>query len=54
MNMKCILSAVAVALGTQLSTAQIRLASPFADSMVLQRDRAVAVWGSAEPDELSA
>ncbi len=49
--MKCILSAIAVALGTQLSTAQIRLASPFADSMVLQRDRAVAVWGSAAPGE---
>ncbi len=31
--------------------AAIQLASPFADHMVLQRDRKVPVWGRAEPGE---
>ena len=31
--------------------AEVRLASPFADGMVLQRDRAVAVWGTADAGE---
>lgn len=31
--------------------AAIQLASPFADNMVLQRDRPVPVWGTGEPGE---
>ena len=31
--------------------AEVRLASPFADGMVLQRDAAVPVWGEAAPGE---
>ena len=31
--------------------AAIQLASPFADHMVLQRDRKVPVWGRADPHE---
>jgi sialate O-acetylesterase len=31
--------------------AEVRLASPFTDHMVLQRDRAIPVWGAAEPGE---
>ncbi len=31
--------------------AEVKLAAPFADGMVLQRDRAVAVWGTADAGE---
>ena len=31
--------------------AEVRLASPFADGMVLQRDREVSVWGTADAGE---
>ena len=34
--------------------AAIQLASPFADHMVLQRDRPVPVWGTGEPGEAVA
>lgn len=34
--------------------AAIQLASPFADHMVLQRDRTVPVWGTGEPGEVVA
>ena len=31
--------------------AEVKLASPFTDHMVLQRDRKVPVWGTADPGE---
>ena len=34
--------------------AAVQLASPFADHMVLQRDRPVPVWGTGEPGEVVA
>ncbi len=34
--------------------AAIQLASPFADHMVLQRDRPVPVWGTGEPGDTGA
>lgn len=34
-----------------LLIAAVRLAAPFTDGAVLQRERAVAVWGTAEPGE---
>ena len=33
-----------------LAMAQVRLAEVFTDNMVLQRDKAVSVWGTAEPN----
>ncbi|MGN0853957.1 MAG: sialate O-acetylesterase [Kiritimatiellia bacterium] len=40
-----------VALAAGVVGAEVRLASPFADGMVLQRDKEVAVWGTAEAGE---
>lgn len=37
-----------------LATADVRLASPFTDHMVLQRDQSIAVWGRADPGEAVA
>lgn len=41
----------AVALMASAAWAEVKLASPFADGMVLQRDREVAVWGTADAGE---
>ncbi len=38
-------------LATQLAHAEVRLASPFTDHMVLQCNREVPVWGTADPGE---
>ena len=34
-----------------LVSAEVRLASPFTDHMVLQRDQPVPIWGTATPGE---
>ena len=51
--MKTIFSAILSALLLTASPllAEVRLASPFTDHMVLQRDMKVPVWGTAEPGE---
>ncbi len=41
----------AAALFASAVFAEVKLAAPFADGMVLQRDREVAVWGTADPGE---
>lgn len=43
------LIAIASALLTLALNAELKLASPFTDHMVLQRDMPVPVWGSADP-----
>ena len=50
MDRKMIGSA-ALALVAGAAFARVELATPFSDNMVLQRDRAVPVWGSADPGE---
>lgn len=40
---------VAFALSSFIAFAKIDLGTPFTDGVVLQRDRAVPIWGSAEP-----
>ena len=54
--MKNILGPLAVAgistfAAAMSASADVKLGTPFSDHMVLQRDRAVPVWGSAEPGE---
>ena len=39
------------ALAVSFSQAAVRLGSPFADGMILQRERPVPVWGKADPGE---
>jgi sialate O-acetylesterase len=48
MKIKLLMSLVAVAAVAQ---AAVKLGMPFADHMVLQRDKPVAVWGTAAPGE---
>ena len=43
--------AVAAALSAFAAEAKVSTATPFADNMVLQRDRAVPVWGTADAGE---
>ncbi|MBK3517078.1 sialate O-acetylesterase [Carboxylicivirga marina] len=50
-NLKIILTLVAIAISTQISKADINVADIFSDNMVLQRNLAVKVWGSADPGE---
>lgn len=50
---KIIAVGVAVALA-MCASAEVKTAPPFADGMVLQRGRAVPVWGTAEPGEIVA
>ncbi|WP_289053384.1 sialate O-acetylesterase [Carboxylicivirga marina] len=50
-NLKIILTLVAIAISTQKSKADINVADIFSDNMVLQRNLAVKVWGSADPGE---
>jgi sialate O-acetylesterase len=38
-------------LGAAPAQAEVKLASPFTDHMVLQRDKKVPVWGTADPGE---
>jgi sialate O-acetylesterase len=40
-----------VVLGGAPASAEVRLARIFSDNMMLQRDKPVRVWGSADPDE---
>ena len=48
--MKRLMMAVAAAVaGVTVGYADVQLATPFGDGMVLQRDRAVPVWGKAAP-----
>ena len=42
---------VALAVTAGAAFARVELATPFSDYMVLQRDRAVPVWGTADPGE---
>ncbi|MBP5319388.1 MAG: hypothetical protein J6334_00250 [Kiritimatiellae bacterium] len=50
--MKRLMMAVAAAVaGVTVGYADVQLATPFGDGMVLQRDRAVPVWGKAAPGE---
>lgn len=49
---KVMLGACALLMGVSLSVmADVKLAAPFGDSMVLQREKPVAVWGTADPGE---
>ena len=41
----------AVGLSTLPTSAAVKLGLPFSDHMVLQREKPVAVWGTADPDE---
>ncbi len=47
---KLFVGAISLAVTSTLF-AEVRLASPFADGMVLQRDKEVAVWGTADAGE---
>ena len=49
MNVNRLLMMLAAALCALPLFAKIELATPFADRMVLQRDRDVPVWGNAAP-----
>ena len=42
---------LAVTVAACAATAAVKLGMPFADHMVLQREKPVAVWGTAEPGE---
>ena len=42
---------VSVLLTASFARADVKLASPFTDHMVLQQGMPVPVWGSADPDE---
>ncbi|MFN5057313.1 MAG: sialate O-acetylesterase [Verrucomicrobiota bacterium] len=46
-----LLALAVLTLGTLASAADLRLPAAFSDHMVLQRDKAVAVWGWADADE---
>jgi sialate O-acetylesterase len=43
--------ALAVTFAAFAASAAVKLGMPFADHMVLQRDKSVAVWGTAAPGE---
>ncbi len=47
---KLVVTGMLVALAP-LANAKVEMAAPFADNMVLQRERAVPVWGKADPGE---
>ena len=46
-----LMMALAVTVATFAASAAVKLGMPFADHMVLQRDKPVAVWGTAAPGE---
>ncbi len=45
------LAALAVLVFTSVAAADVRLASPFTDNMVLQQGMKVPIWGMADPDD---
>ena len=45
------LALLVLLLGAAPALAEVKLASPFTDHMVLQRDKKVPVWGTADPGE---
>ena len=45
------LALFALFLGAAPALAEVKLASPFTDHMVFQRDKKVPVWGTADPGE---
>jgi sialate O-acetylesterase len=45
------LTLLVLLLGAAPALADVKLASPFTDHMVLQRDKKVPVWGTADPGE---
>jgi sialate O-acetylesterase len=47
---KC-MAALAILIATPLARAEVKLPSVLADHMVIQRDRPVHLWGSADPGE---
>ncbi|MBQ9431966.1 MAG: hypothetical protein IJU44_10495 [Kiritimatiellae bacterium] len=49
--MKKVMFAVSAMLGAACAMANVELGTPFSDNMVLQRDRAVPVWGRADAGE---
>ena len=49
--MKKMMMFALVCAASACATAKVRLATPFADGMVLQRDAATAVWGTADAGE---
>lgn len=50
-HLTLLLTLLAVSTGALGARADVRLAAPFSDNMVLQRDKPVPVWGSATPGE---
>ncbi|MGN0847584.1 MAG: sialate O-acetylesterase [Kiritimatiellia bacterium] len=50
-NMKLIAAAVLAVAAAGAANAKVAAGTPFADNMVLQRGRAVPVWGHADPGE---
>ena len=46
-----VIVAAAAALSACVAEAKVTTATPFADNMVLQRDRSIPVWGTADADE---
>ncbi len=51
MNFQRILAALALLASGAAANADVKLASPFSDNMVLQREMPVPVWGKADPGE---
>ena len=49
LHMRFISVALAILLCGEWTLARLKLAAPFSDHMVLQRDRPIRVWGTAEP-----
>jgi sialate O-acetylesterase len=46
-----VLTLLVLLLGASQALAEVKLASPFTDHMVFQRDKKVPVWGTADPGE---
>ena len=51
MNMKLLMAAVLTVAAMGMAEAKVATGTPFADNMVLQRGRAVPVWGTADAGE---
>jgi len=51
MNARHSIAAIALLSTTSLATADVRLPGMFSDSMVLQRDAKLPIWGWAQPGE---
>lgn len=50
-HLKILLTAITIAISSQLSKANVSVADIFSDNMVLQRDLNLKVWGNADPGE---